>query len=80
LSFAAMMKSFSPIPLIFLVCIEIVEIIPSTERDLGMMPLGLGKGGSALDARELPAKIPKTVGQLDPLRSIQQLPVCCCTR
>jgi hypothetical protein len=41
------------------------------------MPLGLGKCSCALDEGEGLAEIPKTVGPLDPLRSIQQLPVRC---
>jgi hypothetical protein len=68
LSFAAKIKAFSCTPLIFLVCIEIVAYPqPNVISDLG-----LGKCGCALDKGEALAEIPKTLGSLDPLRSIQQ--------
>jgi hypothetical protein len=49
--------------------------VSSAERDLGMMPFGLGKCGCTLDEGERLVEIPKTLGPLDSLRCIQQLPV-----
>src|SRR5271165_3854598 len=49
--------------------------VAPAKPDLGMMSLGFGECGCALDEGEGLAEILETVGPLDPLRSVKQLPI-----